>query len=471
MPSSVSPGLWDRRLERFSDPFADLLGLGIRAEDARRNARAYLTGLLLPGERKSMEPMARRLPGRSVDQLQNFITDSPWNPDLVQRRLIEVMAPRLASGRGVLSLDDTSFPKQGTASVGVGRQWCGSLGKSANCQVGVSLYYVRPHGSFHPDLTGFSLGLRLYLPKDWAEDPRRRTIARVPPYVAFAEKWRIGLALIDRARELRVPHQAVLADADYGHRHEFRAELRARGERYAVGVQPGALRVMPLGPKDRPLRERPVVIRELEWILPPSAWRSVAWARGSQGPLAMELARVRVEVWHQNHHRRGHPIEPTGEKVWLVLERRSNETKAYLLWGFDDRTLRQQAELFRARWPIEQYFQQMKEELGLDHFEGRTWTGWHHHVTMVALAHAFLMTVRQAEVPPGERRPTLPKVRRWLDGRVGLALAQAASAAGEDEGLRNRALQRVFAISDLPVYWRRGRWWMPTLAQYARGRE
>ena len=415
-----------------------------------------------------MEPMARRIPGRSVDQLQNFITDSPWNPDLVQRRLIEVMAERTAAPRGVLSLDDTSFPKQGNASVGVGRQWCGALGKNANCQVGVNLYYVLPNRRRHADLLGFSLGLRLYLPKTWSESPRRRKTARVPPNVEFAEKWRIGIALIDRARELKVAHRAVLADADYGAGHEFRTALRTRSERYAVGVRPTRLKVMPLGSDDRPTREAPLYARLLAQELAPSKWRTVRWAEGTQGPLSMELARTRVEVYAQSS-RHGRPLAPTGEKVWLVFERRPNETKAYVIWGFDHASLRAQAELFRARWPIEQGFQQMKEELGLDHFEGRTWTGWHHHVTMVALAHAFLMAMRLEEIPTGDRRPTLPKVRRWFDGRVGLALAQAASAAGEDEGLRNRVLNRLFAISDLPVYWRRGRWWMPSLRQYARG--
>jgi SRSO17 transposase len=470
VPRSADPGFWDERLGRFFDPFSDLLEVGVRAEDARRNARAYLTGLLLPGERKSMEPMARRLPGRSADQFQNFITDSPWNPDLVQRRLIEQMAPRIGSSRGVLSLDDTSFAKQGRASVGVGHQWCGSLGKNANCQVGVSLYYVLPNATFNPDLLGYSLGIRLYLPKDWTDDPRRRTAARIPPYVEFTEKWKIGLALIDRARDLQVPHRAVLADADYGTRSGFRAALRERREPYALGVQVGGmLRVMPLGPDGRPAREKPLSLREVLRSLPGSAWRTIQWAKGSQGPLTMELARLRVEVYHKNERRHDGPLVPSGEKVWLIFERRPNETKAYFVWGFDQESLRAHAELFRARWPIEQYFQQMKEELGLDHFEGRTWTGWHHHVTMVALAHAFLMGTRIESVPPGQHRPTVPKVRRWFNGRVGLALAQAATAAGTDDALRNRVLNRVFALSDLPVYWRRGRWSMPTLMQYARG--
>jgi SRSO17 transposase len=468
VPRPSELGVWDRHLADFFEPFADLLDVGVRAADTRRNARAYLTGLLLPGERKSMEPMARRLPGQTSDQLQNFITDSPWNPDLIQRRLIEQMVPRIGSSRGVLSLDDTGFPKQGTASVGVGHQWCGALGKNANCQVGVSLYYVLSNSSFHPDLLGYSLGIRLYLPSDWADSSRRRTAARVPPYVEFAEKWRIGLALIDRARELHVPHRAVLADADYGRSAEFRAELRARQEPYALGIQLHSMNVMPLGPDDRPARARPLSPQELARALPPSAWRMVRWGNGSQGPLTIQLARVRIEVYRRSTRHRG-PPEPSGEQAWLVFERRSNETKAYLVWGFDTASLRAQAGLIRARWPIEQGFQQMKEELGLDHFEGRTWTGWHHHVTMVMLAHAFLMTARLEGVPPGQRLPTLPKVRRWFDGRVGLALAKAASAAAEDNALRNRVLQRVFAISDLPVYWRKGRWWMPTLEEYARG--
>lgn len=460
------PDLWTPRLKAFFGPFLDLLDVGVRASDTQRNAEAYLTGLLLPGERKSMEPMARRLPEATPDRFQQFITDSPWNPDLVQRRLIEVMAPQLAQPRGVLALDDTSFPKQGRASVGVARQWCGSLGKPSNCQVGVSLYYVLPDPHYNPDLVGFSLGTRLYLPHAWAEDLPRRAKVRVPPYVEFAEKWRIGLALVDRARELKVPHRAVTADADYGTRFEFRQSLRERNERYAVGIQLHSLKVMPLDGRGRDTRPGPIWVRDVARGLPPTAWRTLTWGQGTKGPLRVEVARVRVQVYRRSD-RHDHSLLPTEEVAWLLFERRSNETKAYLIWGLDDLTLRGQTALVRHRWPIEQGYQHMKEELGLDHFEGRTWTGWHHHVTMVSLAHAFLMLQRKVGVPEGERRPSLPKVRKWFQGQVGLALARQSSRT-DDTALRDRLLDRVFAITDMPISLRGGRWTMPTLRQFAR---
>jgi hypothetical protein len=174
----------------------------------------------------------------------------------------------------------------------------------------------------------------------------------------------------------------------------------------------------------------------------------------------MELARVRVEVCHQDPHSGGHPQLPSGERGWLVFERRSNETKAYVLWGLDHLSLRQQARILRARWPIEQGYQQMKEELGLDHFEGRTWPGWHHHVTMVSLAHALLMELRAEEGRGGRRLPTLPSVRRWVRGQMELPMVRTITEAA-DEGLRRRMLDRLLGLSDSVVRWRDGRWRAP----------
>lgn len=453
----VAPDPWTPRLSRLFEPFSDLWETGVRSASTRANARSYLLGLLLPGDRKSMEPIAERLPDTTVDRIQNFLTDSPWDADLLQTRLIEVMARRFAAPSGCLSLDDTGFPKQGNASVGVGRQWCGALGKNANCQVGVSLYYVLPASQRHADLVGFSCGIRLYLPERWCASSSRRDKARIPSTVEFAEKWRIGLALIDRVRRLDVPHGAVLADADYGRSAELRAALRERGEAYALGVMPHHLSVRPLGTG----AHRPMSAENLARTLPTRAWRRVAWGEGTQGPLVMEMARVRVEVWHQGPVRGNrHPLAPTDERGWLVFERRSNETKAYLLWGLDGLSLRQQARVIRTRWPIEQGYQQMKEELGLDHFEGRTWLGWHHHVTMVSLAHALLMTLR-AEEGRDSGLPSLPSVRRWVRGQMELPMVRTITEA-TDEGLRRRMLDRLLGLSDSVVRWRNGRWWAPT---------
>jgi SRSO17 transposase len=458
MSRTPAPELWTPRLTEFFRPFASLWETGARSADTQANARSYLLGLLLPGERKSMEPIADRLPQTTVDRIQQFLTDSPWPSDLLQTRLIEAMARRFATARGCLSLDDTSFPKQGRSSVGVSRQWCGSLGKSANCQVGVSLYYVLPRPSHHPDLIGFSCGIRLYLPQGWSETLPRRERARVPPEVEFEEKWRIGLALIDRVRRLRVPHRAVLADADYGRSMEFRQALRERSEPYALGIHLRSIMLMPLSPNGTPTRERPQNGQHLLAELPATAYRMITWGHGTKGPLRMEMARVRVRVYCSRRHR-GTPQGPTHEVGWLLLERRTNETKAYLLWGLDGLSLGEQSRLMRARWPIEQGYQQMKEELGLDHFEGRTWTGWHHHVTMVALAHAFLMTVR-AEGTERRTLPTLPKVRKWIRAQMEFPMVTVISDSA-DTGLRKRMLDRLLALTDSQVRLQRGRWMRP----------
>lgn len=459
MRRAPPPDLWTPRLTEFFEPFATLWETGVRSADTRANARSYLLGLLLPGERKSMEPIADRLPQTTVDRIQHFLTDSPWPADLLQARLIEGMARHFATSQGALSLDDTSFPKQGQASVGVARQWCGSLGKSANCQVGVSLYYVLPRPTHHPDLIGFSCGIRLYLPQSWSEAPRRRQRARVPPEVEFEEKWRIGLALIDRVLRLHVPHRAVLADADYGRATEFRLALRERREPYALGIHLRSIVVMPLSKTGTPLRDRPLNGQQLLAGLPPTTFRSVVWSRGTKGPLRMEMARVRVRVYCGNRRRPDRPQGPTDEVGWLLLERRTNETKAYLLWGLDGLSLRRQSQLMRARWPIEQGYQQMKEELGLDHFEGRTWTGWHHHVTMVAMAHAFLMTVR-AEGTERRPLPTIPKVRKWIRAQMEFPMVTVISDSA-DTGLRKRMLDRLLALTDSLVRLQRGRWTRP----------
>lgn len=461
MPPTRAPELWTPQLTEFFRPFASLWETGVRSADTRANARSYLLGLLLPGERKSMEPIADRLPQTTVDRIQHFLTDPPWPSDLLQTRLIEVMAHRFATPQGGISLDDTSFPKQGHSSVGVARQWCGSLGKSSNCQVGVSLYYVLPRPSHHADLIGFSCGIRLYLPRTWSEAPRRREKARVPPEIEFQEKWRIGLALIDRVLRLKVPHRAILADADHGRSAELREALRERREPYALGIHLRSLTLMPLRRDGSPARDRPLNGRRSLAELPPSSFRTVTWGRGTKGPLTMDMARVRVQVYRASHHRRDHREGPTGETGWLLLERRANETKAYLLWGLDPLSLRQQAQLMRARWPIEQGYQQMKEELGLDHFEGRTWTGWHHHVTMVALGHAFLMTIR-AEGTEDRPLPTLPRVRKWIRAQMELPMVVVISESA-DTGLRKRMFDRLLALTDSQVRLQRGRWTSPKI--------
>jgi SRSO17 transposase len=387
-----------------------------------------------------MDPIGHRIPEADADRLQNFLTDSPWNFEEVQSQLTQDVATRFGDPQAVLALDGTSFPKQGRASVGVARQWCGALGKTANCQVGVTLYYVLPFDRRPREILGFTVGARLYLPKVWVDDVPRRTKARVPPSVSYEEVWQIGLDLVSRARELGLPHRAVLADAEFGRCGELREALRGLEEPYVVGVQPHSLMI---SRSDGP----PIRVDRLIPEVPGSEWRSVVWAIGTKGPLTIQLVRYPVRVWRDGKR--------TSEEGILLLERRPNETKAYLAWGVEGLSLKELARLLRSRWPIELGYRQMKEELGLDHFEGRTWTGWHHHVTMVALAHTFLMTLR-AEAAKKGSPPSVEEVVRAMHARVVRGILRQAEGTSDPE-LRRELMNRLWALHDTPLRYRGGR--------------
>ena len=421
---------WYPEFDRFFRPYVplfDLDGTGRTAEQARR----YTWGLLGNEEAKAMEPIAQRT-ATPYHRTQHFITDSPWPTEIVQIAFAKEMGGRFASPNGILALDDEGDPKKGDASVGVYRQYCGNRGKEENCQVAVSLSYVRPHPERYADMESFGMGMQLYLPKERAEDPVHRKKTHVPEKIAYEPKWRIGLGLIDRALSLRLPHRAVVADADYGRAGEFRRALRDRKEAYVLGVQPTQTEVAVLG-KDGRLSEPPK-LSEVAPGLPEKAWKSVVWSQGTKGPLRMEAARLRAKVCVG-----GEPIE---EEVWVVFERRANETKAYVIWGLDGLGLRAQVELIRARWGIELWFEHGKSELGLDQFEGRTWPGWHHNATMVMLAHGFLMVQRskgKGKGKKGEPLPTLPTVKLGVRHRVVWELSMRI-VDEEDRGRRERLL-------------------------------
>lgn len=388
-----------------------------------------------------MEPIGARVPDAEGDRLQNFLTDSPWNAEEVQQHLAERIAEQFGNPNAVLALDDTTFPKQGRASVGVAHQWCGALGKTANCQAGVTLYYVLPFDRESREMTGFTVGARLYLPKKWVDDGPRRVKARVPSEVTYEEKTGIGLGLIDRVRAVGLPHRAVLADAEYGRAGKFREALRERGEPYVVGVQPHSTMVARPG-------EAPIRVDRLIEAVPPGEWRSVVWATGTKGPMTVEMVRYPVVVWHRGKR--------TEEEGTLLLERRTNEVKAYLAWGTGTLPLTEMARLVRSRWPIELGYRQMKRVLGLDHFEGRTWTGWHHHMTMVAMAQAFLATVRAGRGSRGRPSPSVEQVAEEIHARVvQRLLAQAESAT--DPSVREERLNRLWALHDTPLTIRNGR--------------
>jgi SRSO17 transposase len=375
-----------RRLEQFlSDPL-ELLG----RRERRHWSAVYIRGLLLEGERKSIEPLAARLPDGNVQALQQLIGQSPWPWAPVWQRLAQRMTAELVPDP-VWIIDDTAFPKQGRHSVGVARQYSGTLGKTGNCQVAVSLHQAGAEESA-------ILGWRLYLPESWTEDPERRAAAGIPAEVKFQTKWQLALELIDEARGWGLPGGVVLADAGYGEVTEFRQGLEGRQLRYAVGI-PSTVRVWTQPPRLRKARgrkrratvyhygeQRPWAVREV--AAQARGWKQVRWREGRKGWLESRFHAARVQPAHGFDD--GDPPHP---EVWLLIEWPAGEqdpTKYFLCDLPPNYSWRRLVRIVKSRWKIEQDYQQLKEELGLDHYEGRSWTGWHHHVTLVMLAHAFL---------------------------------------------------------------------------------
>lgn len=315
--------------------------------------------------------------------LQHFVTHSPWLDTPLWDRLGEVIPER----RGILALDDTGLPKQGRHSVGVKRQYSGTLGKTGNCQVAVSSLLIGT------DLV-WPLGCELYLPHDWFDDPRRLE-AGLPARLRFREKWRIALAHVRAALKRGFQLTAVVADAGYGSVTAFRHGLERLGLRYAVAIR-SDLTVC------RASARRARTVAALAKQIPGRQWRRVCWGRGTKGPLAARFVALRVR-----------PAQSRGER-WLLCERSltRNERKYYLLNLAPSASLKELVALARCRWPIEQQYRELKDELGWDHFEGRTYRGWNHHTVLTAIAFTFLQLERRRA--PDEPRPTLPHVRLWV---------------------------------------------------------
>ena len=370
-----------RRFGQFADQFASCFNR--RAQ--RDAASQYLDALFTDSERKSMQAMHGRLgdPG-SYEALQHFITDSPWDAERMWARLRALVPVR----RGVLALDDTSFPKQGRHSAGVKRQYCGALGKTANCQVAVSTVLL-------DDQLAWPLTFELYLPQDWATDAARRAQAGIPDTVRFREKWRMALAHIRRVLKADFQLTAVLADADYGSNALFRRGLERLGLRYGVAIRGSLTMWTPDAPRARPAGE-------IAAALPERAWHQVTWGTGTKGDLAARFTALRIR-----------PAKSRGDR-WLLCERArtTDERKFYLLNLDVTATLPEMVALVRGRWPIEQQYRELKDELGIDHFEGRSYRGWAHHTVLTAVAFTFLQLERRRA--PQERRPTLPVVRGWV---------------------------------------------------------
>lgn len=397
---------WLRRLLTWLEPFeADF------SRDSQRGAlRRYVSGLLNDSRRKSMEAMWARLsdPG-TYQAFQHFITHAPWDAARVWTRLRAVVPERT----GVLILDGTSFPKQGTASVGVARQYCGARGKIANCQTAVSV-------ALWTGTRAWFLGATLYLPEAWLT-ARQRARARIPATVAFAPKWQLALTLLRQVRAAGFTLTAVVGDAEFGDNATLRRTLHRARLPYALGVSsdckvfvgtPALTAPTPLTGKGRP-RTRPHLppgtasIEARAWAATqaPRQWRLVSWRNGAQPAWRARFCAVRVTPAHDWRDRRLAP------EVWLLCERElagGDRVRYYLVDLPPSAPLRALVALAHQRWAIEQQYQELKDELGLDHFEGRTLPGWQRHVVLTAIAYSFLQNERRRR---GQTRLTLPRAR------------------------------------------------------------
>jgi SRSO17 transposase len=362
----------------------------------RRWGPVYVRGLLGPDGPKSVQPIAARLGLRGHDQLHHFISSPAWDDAPLWRVLAEQAATLVGGEDSVLVVDDTALPKKGTLSVGVAAQYCGELGKQANCQSLVSLTLARGE-------VPVPIGLRLFLPKSWTDDLGRCAAAGVPETARTAlTKPEIALEEIDRVRAAGVRFGCVLADAGYGLSAPFRHGLSARGLVWSVGV-PRTQKVFATGvgllfPRANRGKPRKHAVpsedaRDGADVLADCRWRRITWRQGSKGALAARFAALRVRVADgPRSPRHGHL---PGEEVWLVGEwRSSGERKFYLSNLPPGISLRRLAATIKARWVCEQAHQQLKQELGLGAFEGRSWTGLHRHALMSCIAFAYLQHLR-----------------------------------------------------------------------------
>ena len=413
------------RAQRFA-AYVDHLATALGHRDRHEPLRAYVTGLCLPGERKSVEPMAARVDPRHVrarhQSMHHFVADAPWDAAAVLRVarawVLEPMARHGAMAAWIV--DDTAFPKKGQHSVGVARQYCGVLGKQDNCQVAVSV-------SVANEAVSLPVAYQLYLPESWAGDRRRRRAAGVPDHITFQPKWQIALGQIQAVQAEGVPPAPVLADAGYGDTTAFREALTAAGLAYVVGVKKETT-AWPPGQAPRPpkrwkgrgrpptcvrrtARHTPQSLTHLAVALPPTAWRTVTWREGTRGAMRSRFARLRVRPAHRDEQRSA----PRPEE-WLLIEWPRGDdapTKYWLSTLPEPIPIADLVRLAKLRWRIERDYQELKDELGLDHFEGRGWRGFHHHGALCIAAYAYLAAERARVSPPEPlaflRAPRLPK--------------------------------------------------------------
>ena len=386
------------RLETFAAEMFE--GALVRSEQ-RAWSGCYLRGLMLDGKRKSIEPMAARLADGDEQGLQQFVNQSPWDERVVRASLARRMCAELEPEAWVI--DDTGFAKKGSCSVGVGRQYSGTLGRVDNCQIGVSINAAT-------DQASCPLDWRIFLPEAWEGDEDRRRKAHVPDEVRHREKWRLSLDMIDELAEWGLSPPLVAADAGYGEITAFRQGLDEREIPYVVQVKAGTSayceHIMPEQPtwsgRGRPAaaryREKPSSLKDLALGAGKRAARGVTWREGSRGAMHSRFIALRVRPANRELRAAAHESNTELEVRWLLIEWPSDADAPTDYWLSSlpaDTDLKTLVRLAKLRWRVEHDYRELKHGLGLDHFEGRSYRGWHHHVTCVSIAHAFLTLERQ----------------------------------------------------------------------------
>ena len=405
----AAPGPQERRFAAYVEGLAEAAGHA----DRHTPLKNYCKGLLLPGERKSVEPMAARLAPDNVrrmhQSLHHFVADAPWDDEQMLAAVRRQVLPALEKQGPVVAwiVDDTGFPKQGKHSVGVARQYCGQIGKQDNCQAAVSL-------SVSTWSSSLPVAWRLYLPEVWCQDPERREEAGVPEEVEFQTKPEIALRQIQQAVEQKFPVGVVLADAGYGNGTPFRTALTKLGLQYVMGIEssttvwrPGQA-PLPAPPRkpgrgatpkrlQRDADHQPVSVKQLALGLPATVWKQINWRQGERGMLRSRFAAVRVRPGHRDDKK----TEPHAEE-WLLIEwpKQESEPTKYWLSTLPEKTsLKALVKMAKHRWVIERDYEELKQELGLGHYEGRGWRGFHHHAVLCIAAYGFLVSERNRFSP------------------------------------------------------------------------
>jgi SRSO17 transposase len=413
---------------RFSAYVEGLVSV-IGHADRAKPLRDYCMGLLLPCERKSVEPMAAvTAPGRTASQHQSllhFVGEGGWSDEKVLAKVREMVLPKIEHHGAIEAwiIDDTGFPKQGRHSVGVARQYCGQLGKQDNCQVAVSLSLANHHASL-------PVAYRLYLPDEWATDAKRLRKAGVPDEIGFKTKPKIALDQIHAACKSGLPRGVVLMDAGYGANTQLRTDISALGLTYVAGILPNttvwAPGTEPLRPQKwsgqgrppklirRNGKHRPVSVKSFALNLPARAWRTISWREGSAETLTSRFARVRIRAAHRDYN-----LTQSRSEEWLLIEWPRGErepTKYWLSTVPENIAFDRLIDLAKLRWRIERDYQDLKQEVGLGHFEGRGWRGFHHHATLCIAAYGFLISERETIPPSADHPGTLFQAPTVLEG-------------------------------------------------------